>query len=143
MMEFVYSLEEINAAAAAVLDAAKESKVLAFSGDMGAGKTTLIHAICHKIGIRGTLSSPTFAIINEYSVDGRPVYHIDLYRCKDEDEAIRAGVEDCLYSGNLCLVEWPSRAKEIFPSGTLLVSLSEVDERTRKLSVGQFSGKEG
>jgi tRNA threonylcarbamoyladenosine biosynthesis protein TsaE len=81
------------------------------------------------------VSSPTFSIINEYSYDGGTVYHIDLYRLKDEEEAIRAGVEDCLYSGNICLVEWPERAAAIFPAHTVHVYLDAADEQTRLMRV--------
>lgn len=134
-MELVYRMEDINSAAEAIRQSAKESKVMTFSGDMGSGKTTLIHALCHQLGVTGTLSSPTFSIINEYISDNRPVYHIDLYRCKNEEEAIRAGVEDCLYSGNTCLVEWPSRAENLFPPDTIRISIHEIDDRTRKITV--------
>jgi len=133
-MEVVYRLEALKSAAMDLIEAAKGHTVWAFYGDMGAGKTTLIHAVCRELGITGTLSSPTFSIINEYASAGTTVYHIDLYRCADEQEAIRAGVEDCLYSGNLCLVEWPARAPGIFPAETLRVSITVIAENTRRLT---------
>jgi tRNA threonylcarbamoyladenosine biosynthesis protein TsaE len=136
-MEMVYRVEDISKAAEILWQTAKGSKVLAFYGEMGAGKTTFIHALCHKLGVNGTLSSPTFSIINEYdSEDMGVVYHIDLYRCKNEEEAIRAGVEDCLYSGNTCLVEWPSRAEGLLPPATVRVNINEIDDQTRKITVG-------
>lgn len=110
--------------------------VIAFYGDMGAGKTTLIHALCEEKGVTSTVGSPTFSIINEYQYPGGKMYHIDLYRLKDEEEAIRAGVEDCLYSGNICLVEWPGRAEAILPENTLRVYIKVVDRDTRILEVG-------
>lgn len=135
-MELVYRMEDIDNAAERLWQSAKASKVMAFSGEMGVGKTTLIHAVCHQLGVTGTLSSPTFSIINEYNSDKGPVYHIDLYRCNNEDEAIRAGVEDCLYSGHTCLVEWPSRAEGIFPPATVRISIHEIDTLTRRITIG-------
>jgi tRNA threonylcarbamoyladenosine biosynthesis protein TsaE len=85
---------------------------------MGAGKTTLIEAICAAKGVREHTSSPTFSIINQYGYteDGEEklIYHIDLYRLKDEEEIIQAGVEDCVYSGSLCMIEWPQKAPDLF-----------------------------
>jgi tRNA threonylcarbamoyladenosine biosynthesis protein TsaE len=134
-MELTYRLENIEKAAETVLSLADGRNVLAFSGDLGAGKTTLITAICLQLGVKETVSSPTFSIINEYNTGDRRVYHIDLYRCKGEEEAVRAGVEECLYSGQLCLVEWPSRAERIFPSSTLRLTISETDHLTRKINI--------
>jgi len=100
----------------------------------GAGKTTFIHALCEVMGVKGTISSPTFSIINQYTAaNGNSIYHMDLYRLKDENEAINAGVEDCLYSGNICLVEWPEKAPGIFPDGTLHVNITMLDTNTRKI----------
>jgi tRNA threonylcarbamoyladenosine biosynthesis protein TsaE len=110
-------------------------QVFAFHGQMGVGKTTFIHALCDDMKITSTVGSPTFSIINEYGYEGGIVYHIDLYRLQDEEEAIRAGVEDCLYSGNTCLVEWPDRAAAIFPAGTVHVYLDAADEQTRLMRV--------
>jgi tRNA threonylcarbamoyladenosine biosynthesis protein TsaE len=103
---------------------------------MGAGKTTFIHALCEAMGVKDTITSPTFSIINQYkTVKGQTVYHMDLYRIKDENEAINAGMEDCLYSGNLCLVEWPEKAPGIFPDDTLHITITSVDDNTRKLKI--------
>lgn len=104
---------------------------------MGAGKTTLIHAICEEKKIQSVVSSPTFAIINEYNSDTETIFHIDLYRLKDEEEAIRTGVEDSLYSGNVCLVEWPEKAPGIFPPETCHVRIEEIDANLRKISLIQ------
>jgi tRNA threonylcarbamoyladenosine biosynthesis protein TsaE len=98
---------------------------------MGAGKTTLIHALCDEKGVTSTVGSPTFSIINEYSYPGGRLFHIDLYRLKDEEEAVRAGVEDCLYSGDICLVEWPGRAEGILPENTLKVEIDVINQDTR------------
>jgi tRNA threonylcarbamoyladenosine biosynthesis protein TsaE len=135
-MEVVFTTDTIKEAAKKLLAHAAGRKVLAFEGDMGAGKTTLIHALCEVLGVKDVVSSPTFSVINQYlDASGQAVYHIDLYRLKDEEEAFNAGVEDCLYSGNLCLVEWPQRAAGMFPADTLHLLLEVVDDATRKLSV--------
>jgi tRNA threonylcarbamoyladenosine biosynthesis protein TsaE len=135
-MEVNFSLNEIEAAAKKLLAQTGHCKVFAFHGEMGAGKTTFIHALCEAMGVTDVVTSPTFSIINEYkSKDGQTVYHMDLYRIKDENEAITAGVEDCLYSGNICLVEWPEKAAGIFPDDTLHISIITVDDNTRKLKI--------
>ena len=110
-------------------------KIYAFHGSMGAGKTCFIHALCAVKNVKENVSSPTFSIINEYSYPGGILYHLDLYRLKDGREAIRAGVEDCLYSGEICLVEWPERAAGIFPEDTLEIFLDIRDENTRIIRV--------
>lgn len=136
-MEITYDIGDIGKAAVTIWETIKDSKVIAFTGQMGAGKTTLIQAICQYLGVSGTVSSPTFSIINEYEFPKGTIYHIDLYRCKNEEEAIRAGVEDCLYSGNTCFVEWPSIAEKIFPPGTAWVTISELNNNTRKIEVNR------
>ena len=103
---------------------------------MGAGKTTFIHALCQAMGVEDVVSSPTFSIINEYKTkQGKTVYHMDLYRIKDQNEAINAGVEDCLYSGNICLVEWPDKATGILPDDTLHLYITSIADNTRKLKI--------
>jgi tRNA threonylcarbamoyladenosine biosynthesis protein TsaE len=103
---------------------------------MGAGKTTFITALCHALGVTNAVSSPTFSIINEYrSADGERIYHMDLYRLKDETEAMNAGVEDAIYSGDLCLVEWPEKAPGIFPPDTVHCYLQSVAGNQRKLQI--------
>jgi tRNA threonylcarbamoyladenosine biosynthesis protein TsaE len=100
---------------------------------MGAGKTTFIHALCSIKGVNGAVGSPTFSIINEYRHPGGKIFHIDLYRLRDEEEALRAGVEDTLYSGQICLVEWPERAPGIFPPETVDINIEAIDPHTRKI----------
>ncbi len=122
--------------------------VFAFHGGMGAGKTTIINALCHYKGTKDVTGSPTFSIINEYSyledgVSGK-IFHIDLYRLRDEAEVIQAGVEDCVYSGSLCMVEWPEKAPNLFDEKTVHVFIEPVGEQDRKVDVrlpGSFSLK--
>jgi tRNA threonylcarbamoyladenosine biosynthesis protein TsaE len=133
-MELCFQLQGIGAAAREFWEAFPLQRVFAFHGGMGAGKTTLIHALCSEKGVTDTVGSPTFSIINEYRYPGGRIFHIDLYRLKDEEEAIRAGVEDVLYNGGLCLVEWPDRAPDIFPEDTIHVWLEVLDRDTRKIT---------
>jgi tRNA threonylcarbamoyladenosine biosynthesis protein TsaE len=134
-MELSFSLDNIQDVAKTLLESAKERKVFAFHGQMGAGKTTFISALCKAAGVTDTVGSPTFSIINEYNTgNGRIVYHIDLYRLKSNEEAAAAGIEDCLYSGNTCLVEWPEIAPGIFPDDTFHVHITAISEEIRKIA---------
>jgi tRNA threonylcarbamoyladenosine biosynthesis protein TsaE len=140
-MEWIFSLDQIGSVAELCWNEIGDSRVIALHGKMGAGKTTFIHALCEKKGIASGVTSPTFSIINEYVYQDedqqKKIYHIDLYRLKDEQEAILAGVEDCLYSGHYCFVEWPEIAPGIFPKGaTLDLAIEVVDTVTRKLKIG-------
>jgi tRNA threonylcarbamoyladenosine biosynthesis protein TsaE len=140
-MMFEVSIEELGAFAQKFWEAAGEATVFAFYGPMGAGKTTLITALCKSKGVTGTVSSPTFSIINEYlySENGQTkrIYHLDLYRLNSMEEVVQVGVEDCLYSGDICLVEWPEKAPELFPPQTIRVQLEPLDERSRRIKVEQ------
>ena len=115
-------------------------KVIAFYGDMGAGKTTLIHALCDEKGVTSTVGSPTFSIINEYyffeNGTEKKIFHIDLYRLRDEQEAIQAGIEDCLISDHICLVEWPEKIPSLLPEDCLHVHIETINANTRKLRIG-------
>ncbi|MDO6433945.1 tRNA (adenosine(37)-N6)-threonylcarbamoyltransferase complex ATPase subunit type 1 TsaE [Flavitalea sp. BT771] len=133
-MEICFHLQDILPAAEKFWQQWPLQKVFAFHGNMGAGKTTFIHALCTAKGVTDTVGSPTFSIINEYAYPGGKVYHIDLYRLRDEEEALRAGVEDVLYSGELCLVEWPDRAPGIFPPATIALQIAVIDPETRKIT---------
>ena len=110
-------------------------KIIAFSGELGAGKTTLINAICKALGVEETVTSPTYAIIQEYHPTIGIIYHMDLYRIKSIEEAIDAGIEDCLQSKDLCLVEWPEKAQLLFPPETVYASLQTISSDSRKLVV--------
>ncbi len=103
---------------------------------MGAGKTTLITEICKQLAVQDVPSSPTYSIINEYTTTSQAtIYHLDLYRIQSVEEAIQAGVEDVLYSGNLCLVEWPAIAATIMPANVLDVSITYVSDTVRQLQL--------
>ena len=135
-MDLKFTLDTIDEAATNFLAVTTNYKVFALNGEMGAGKTTFVHAVCAAAGVVDNISSPTFSIINEYITSaGKIIYHIDLYRLKDEEEAMQAGIEDCLFSGNTCFVEWPQKAPGIFPEQTLQLTLSLIDANTRILEI--------
>lgn len=134
-MELIFTIDSIDKVAAQFVQQLAGRKVVAFKGEMGAGKTTFIHAICRALEVASSMGSPTFSIINQYRYPGGVLYHMDLYRIKDEEEAIRAGVEDSLHSGDICLVEWPERAPHIFPDNTVFVYIEVVDEYTRCIRI--------
>lgn len=134
-MEVIFSLQEINEVAKIVMEQLGSKKVIALHGQMGAGKTTFTHAFCDELAVIDVVSSPTFSIINQYKTKaGKTIFHLDLYRLKDEEEAINAGVEDCLYSGDICLVEWPERIPTIFPENTLHVKIEVVNASQRRIT---------
>jgi tRNA threonylcarbamoyladenosine biosynthesis protein TsaE len=138
-MQWLFNLADIQKIATEFWNVVNNATVLAFYGEMGSGKTTFIHALCDVKKVKDTVGSPTFSIINEYVFDEngaeKKIYHIDLYRVKDEEEARLAGVEDCLYSGNICLVEWPAKASSLFPENTLNIHLESVDIETRRIII--------
>jgi tRNA threonylcarbamoyladenosine biosynthesis protein TsaE len=138
-MTLQYRLNEIEQAAEQCWKAIGDRKVIAVHGPMGAGKTTLIHALCDQKGIKDPVTSPTFSLVNEYQYDcegtRRVLFHMDLYRVRSEEEAMQAGIQDCLYSGNTCLVEWPEKAPGIFPPGTINLYIDIINTDTRKLRI--------
>lgn len=135
-MEITYNLSDISEVASQLLDQDVKNKVIAFYGKMGAGKTTFIHEICRQMKVVNNVSSPTFSIINEYISDvGNIIYHLDLYRIKDEREAIDAGVEECFLSNRMCLVEWPEKAPSLLPENTVRCRLVPLSGNTRKLQI--------
>lgn len=138
-MTWIVTLDNMESTAKAFWKIAGSQPVVAFHGTVGAGKTTFIHALCDAKKVRDVVSSPTFSIINEYifieNELEKKIYHIDLYRLKDEEEAVQAGVEDCFYSDHICLVEWPEKAGSLLPGDTLHVYISAVDPKTRRIQI--------
>ena len=133
-MHLKFSLGELPAVVSKLISEAGIKRTIALQGSMGAGKTTLVHAFCDALGVRDAVGSPTFSIINEYGTTGGPVYHIDCYRLRDEQEAIDAGVEDCLYSGNWCFVEWPEKIPHLLPPDTMRIFLEQQEDGSRLLT---------
>lgn len=140
-MIFEFSLQTIQQAAEQFWRMTGDAKIFAFHAPMGTGKTTFIQQLCMAKGVQSVVSSPTFSIINEYVYDcngtKRAIFHMDLYRLRDEAEAIQAGVEDTLYSGYTCLVEWPEKAPALFPPGTVHVHLERINADTCRCSITQ------
>jgi len=139
-MEIIYSLKQLSQTAEAFWKIAEDATVIAFHGNISAGKTTFIHALCDARQVIDIVGSPTFSIINEYffSENGKQkkIYHIDLFRLRDEQEAIQAGIEDCLYSDHICLIEWPEKIHSLLPDDCLHIFIEPVNAQTRKLRIG-------
>ena len=134
--EWYFSIEELPAVAKEWWASTGDARVFALHGPMGAGKTTLVSALCRSLGIQDPVTSPTFSLVNEYRLpDGKAFYHIDLYRIRDEDEAEQAGIAECLYAGDYCVVEWPEKAPGIFPPGTLHAWIEPTGPGTRRLKI--------
>lgn len=135
-MEIVFELDDIQNTAKKFLQITKGFIVFAFQGELGAGKTTFISSLCKEMEIDETVTSPTFSIIQEYvGKDEKIVYHIDLYRIKSSEEAMNAGIEDCINSGEICMIEWPEKAPEILPADTVFSTFEIVSANKRKLVI--------
>ncbi|MDD3788971.1 MAG: tRNA (adenosine(37)-N6)-threonylcarbamoyltransferase complex ATPase subunit type 1 TsaE [Petrimonas sp.] len=128
----ITDISEIQQAARQFLSEMDDEKVFAFYGAMGAGKTTFIKALCEEMGVRETVASPTFAIINEYKTDkGEPVFHFDFYRINKLEEVFDFGYEDYFYSGNLCFIEWPELVEPVLPEDVVKISIRETGGGSR------------
>ena len=129
----IQDLEHINEAAKQFVDQIGDHKVFAFYGSMGAGKTTFIKAICEELGVEDVITSPTFAIINEYEARDGVIYHFDFYRIKKLEEVYDMGYEDYFYSGALCFIEWPELIEEVLPEDAVKVSITEKEDGSRAI----------
>ena len=133
----IQSLDQIHEAARQFIEAMGDNTVFALYGKMGAGKTTFIKAVCEELGVSDVITSPTFAIVNEYRSDiaGELIYHFDFYRIKKLEEVYDMGYEDYLYSGALCFIEWPELIEELLPGNTVKVTIEEVESGERKVTL--------
>ncbi len=121
-----------------IIENSHTKKVIAFYGEMGAGKTTLIKTICRELGAKDFLSSPTFAIMNEYRLgNGQPAYHFDFYRINKESEAYDLGYEQFFYSGNYCFIEWPEKIESLLPKHCMKVKI-DVTNNHRNLTIEHY-----
>ena len=138
-MIFTVSVNQLNDFAIRFWQLAENKKLFAFHGEMGAGKTTIITALCKEKGVKDIISSPTFSIINEYRFfekdNERIIYHLDLYRLNSMEEIIQAGVEDCIYGGEICFIEWPEKAPQLLDQKTVHVFIEMLDTKTRRLKI--------
>ena len=129
----IQDLAHLNEAARTFIENMGDHTVFAFYGHMGAGKTTFIKALCEAFGVDDVITSPTFAIVNEYTAQGSPIYHFDFYRIKKLEEVYDMGFEDYFYSGELCLIEWPELIEEVLPSDAVKVSIQEKEDGSRAI----------
>ena len=133
-MNIEFSLTEINEVAAQVL-AQNPKKVILFNGEMGAGKTTFIKAFSKLLGVNDTMSSPTFSLVNEYqTTQNQKIFHFDVYRIKSEDEALDMGIEEYLYSGNWCFIEWSEKIPNLIPQEHSLITIKMLANGNRLLT---------
>ena len=143
MTELSFFLSDIDSAAAQFARLAAPYRLVTFKGPMGAGKTTFVSAVCRQMGVEDNVSSPTFALVNEYRcmVNGKEekIFHIDLYRVKDDEEAVHAGMEDCFLQASAgkayCFVEWPERAPGLLKMPRLEVAIEITGETERKITL--------
>ena len=131
------SIDGIGGAARAFVAAMGDRKVFAFYGKMGAGKTTFIKAVCEEMGVADVITSPTFAIVNEYACEGsgQTIFHFDFYRIKMIEEVYDMGYEDYFYGGAVCFIEWPELVEELLPEDAVRVSIEERPDGSRLLTM--------
>jgi len=127
----ISSLSDLSATAQALLNFAGSQRIFLFYGDMGAGKTTFIKALCAALGVVDDVTSPTFSIVNEYAGTGTKVYHFDFYRLKNQEEALDMGYEEYFYSNNYCLIEWPEKIPDLLPPHYVRVTIEVTGQQTR------------
>lgn len=133
----IQSLEQIHEAAKQFVQNMGDNTVFAFYGKMGAGKTTFIKAICEELGVKDVITSPTFAIVNEYRSEetAELIYHFDFYRIKKLEEVYDMGYEDYFYSGAVCFIEWPELIEDLLPGNAVKVTIEEVEGGARKVTM--------
>lgn len=129
----INSLADINEAAKTFVENMGDGKVFAFYGKMGAGKTTFVKAVCECLGVEDVITSPTFAIVNEYTsaTTGDAIYHFDFYRIKKLEEVYDMGYEDYFYGGSLCFLEWPELIEDLLPEDATKVTIEETEDGAR------------
>lgn len=133
----IQTLDQIQEAARQFVSAMGDNAVFALYGKMGAGKTTFVKALCQELGVSDVITSPTFAIVNEYRSDegGELIYHFDFYRIKKLSEVYDMGYEDYFYSGALCFIEWPELVEELLPGNAVKVTVEELADGTRRITL--------
>ena len=130
----ITGIEQIGEAARQFVSQICDYRVFAFYGSMGAGKTTFVKAVCEQLGVQDVITSPTFAIVNEYTGDCGAIYHFDFYRIKKLEEVYDMGYEDYFYSGALCFIEWPELIEELLPEDAVKVSIVEQEDGSRTVT---------
>ena len=132
----IQNIEQLPEVVGKFIETMDDRTVYAFRGEMGAGKTTFIKAVCEQLGVKDAVTSPTFAIVNEYASDFGPVYHFDFYRIKNLGEVMDLGFDDYAYSGNFCLMEWPELIEDLLPDNTVNVHIAETSNGMRTVTIG-------
>ena len=127
----IQTLDTIREAAREFIQHIGDARIFAFYGKMGARKTTFVKAICEELGSTDVITSPTFAIVNEYSALGETIYHFDFYRIKKLEEVYDMGIEEYFYSGALCLIEWPELIEDVLPDDAVKVTIEEQPDGSR------------
>ena len=134
-MNIVFSLDQIQEVAQQILGS-NPKKIILFNGEMGVGKTTLIKQLCKSLGVQDATSSPTFSLVNEYyTSNNQTVYHFDFYRLNKETEALDMGVDDYLYSGNWCFIEWSEKIANLLPEETSTITIELLADGKRELKL--------
>jgi len=134
-MKFTFSLEEINEVAQKII-AAQPQKVILFNGEMGVGKTTFIKAFAHQLGVTDAIRSPTFSLVNEYQITvNQYIYHFDVFRLKSEAEALDMGIDEYLYSGNWCCIEWAEKIPNLIPTAHSIIEIRTLADGKRELTL--------
>lgn len=136
----INDINNIRSAAREFVAGMGDGKVFAFYGKMGAGKTTFIKAVCEELGVGDVITSPTFAIVNEYESETQAltIYHFDFYRIKKIEEVYDMGYEDYFYGGGLCFIEWPELIEELLPEDAVKVTIAEQEDGSRVVESGRF-----
>ncbi len=129
------SVNHLNAVSAEILKFANDNRIFLFYGDMGAGKTTLIKSLCDELGITEPVTSPTFAIVNEYRVKEQKIYHFDFYRLKNQTEALDMGYEEYFYSDAYCFIEWPEKIPDLLPDHYTRIEIKVIDDNGRQIKI--------
>src|SRR3954466_2261356 len=132
------SLSELPAIAQQIIDFAGTNRIFLFYGDMGAGKTTLIKTLCGALGSNDNITSPTFAIVNEYNGSDSKIYHFDFYRLKNQNEALDIGCDEYFYSGNYCFIEWPEKIPNILPNNYVKIDIKVIDNNVRQITLDKI-----
>lgn len=132
----IYNITDLEEIARKIIGLAGDKTIWIFEGEMGAGKTTLIKAVCKELGVHSTVHSPTFSIVNEYiTLEGDTIYHFDFYRLKRESEALDFGIEEYFDSGNICLLEWAEKIESLLPENCYTIRITVIDENSRNLQL--------
>ena len=128
------SLSDLPGIAKQIISHAPDARIFLFYGDMGAGKTTLIKALCGELGSTDVITSPTFSIVNEYAGPNK-IYHFDFYRLKNQSEALDIGCEEYFYSGSYCFIEWPEKIPDLLPDNYVRITIAQQAYNSRKITV--------